>query len=83
MKHINWFTSRFYNAVDIELENNPNVILISDCYFADFTIFDPFTDAVQAVGRFRNGIASINHITNTNKNFKYRRKKECKDMLKD
>lgn len=82
MKHINWFTSRFYNAVDIELENNPNVILISDCYFADFTIFDPFTDAVQAVGRFRNGIASINHITNTNKNFQIQTKEGVQGYVK-
>ena len=47
MKRYNWLTSRFYNAVDIELNFKPNVVLISDCYLADYTVFDPYTDAVQ------------------------------------
>ena len=29
----NFFTSRFYNALDIELDEQPNIIIISDVYF--------------------------------------------------
>lgn len=82
MKRINWLTSRFYNAVDIELEEKPNVVLLTDCYFADFTVFDPFTDSVQAAGRFRNGVASISHITNTNKSFKIQDKEEVRGYVR-
>ena len=81
MKRYNWLTSRFYNAVDIELEELPTVLLISDCYFADYTTFDPHTDAIQCVGRFRNGVLSIHHVTNTNHNFAIRSRDELKGYI--
>lgn len=81
MKRYNWLTSRFYNAVDIELEENPTVILLTDCYFADYTAFDPNTDVIQCVGRFRNGVSSIYHISNTNRNFMVRSKEELKERI--
>lgn len=81
MKRYNWLTSRFYNAVDIELEEPPIVLLISDCYFADYTTFDPHTDAIQCVGRFRNGVLSIHHVTNTNHNFAIRSRDELKGYI--
>lgn len=81
MKRYNWLTSRFYNAVDIELNFKPSVVLISDCYLADYTIFDPYTDAVQCVGRFRNGVENISLITNTNPRFDIRSKDELKGMI--
>ena len=76
MKKYNWLTSRFYNAVDIELNESPTVVLISDCYFAKYTIFEPSTDVIQCVGRFRNGVSSIHHISNTNHNFLVRTKQQ-------
>lgn len=81
MMQYNWFTSRFYNAVDIELEFKPNVFFISDCYVADFTIFDPYTDVVQCVGRFRNGVSNICLVTNTNPRFDIRSKDELKGTM--
>ncbi len=81
MKRINWLTSRFYNAVDMELDEAPNIILLTDCYFAKFTMFDPFTDTIQAIGRFRNGYKSIHHISNTNKNFKIQSKDEVRGYV--
>lgn len=81
MKQFNWLTSRFYNAVDIELNFKPNVFLISDCYVADYTIFDPYTDAVQCVGRFRNGVENICLVTNTNQRFNIRTKDELKGTM--
>ena len=82
IKQYNWLTSRFYNAVDIELEFKPNVVLISDCYLADYTIFDPYTDAVQCVGRFRNGVEKISLVTNTNPRFDVRSKEELMGTVK-
>ena len=81
MKQYNWLTSRFYNAVDIELNFKPNVFLVSDCYVADYTIFDPYTDTVQCAGRFRNGVSNICLVTNTNPRFDVRTKDELKGTM--
>ena len=64
MKRYNFFTSRFFNAVDMELEEQPHVIMLTDVYFAEHTMIDPYTDAIQIVGRFRNGVSSITYISN-------------------
>lgn len=80
-QQFNWLTSRFYNAVDIELDSKPNVILLTDCSAADYTIFDPYTDVVQCVGRFRNGVSNICLVTNTNPRFNIRSKDELKGTI--
>lgn len=82
MKRYNWLTSRFYNAVDIKLDEQPNVIMLSNCYFADYTMMDPYTDAVQATGRFRNGVASIKHIVNVNPNLRVQTKEEIRGYIR-
>ena len=64
MAKYNWMTSRFYNALDIELNCKPNVVMITDCFIADYTMIDPYMDAVQITGRFRNGTNAIYHINN-------------------
>ena len=38
------------------------------------SIIDPFTDTIQIIGRFRNGIVSASHITNTDYKFQVRSK---------
>lgn len=81
-KQFNWLTSRFYNAVDIELEEKPTVILLTDCYNTDYSVFDPFTDAIQCIGRFRNGIENAYLVTNTNARFEVRSKEELKGFIK-
>ena len=63
----NWMTSRFYSALDIELHESPNVVMLTDCYTAEYTMIDPYMDAVQIVGRFRNGVNRIYHISNFDK----------------
>lgn len=60
----NFFTSRFYSAVDIEVDYKPDVIMITDVYFAEYSILDPFTEVIQISGRYRNGINSLAHISN-------------------
>lgn len=82
MKRYNWLTSRFYNAVDIKLDEQPNVIMLSNCYFSEHTMMDPYTDAVQATGRFRNGVASIKHIVNVNPNLRVQTKEEVRAYVR-
>lgn len=65
LAEINFFTSRFYSAVDIKLDYQPNVIILTDVYHAPYSMIDPQTEVVQAIGRFRNGVARIHHVTNT------------------
>lgn len=61
----NFFTSRFFSALDIELrKTQPDVIMLTNLDEALYTMIDPFTEAIQIVGRFRNGVNSITHITN-------------------
>lgn len=81
MKKYNWLTSRFYNALDIELEGSPAVIMLTDCYMSEYTIIDPYTDAIQIVGRFRNGVSAIYHITNTNPNNSIKSHEEIKGFI--
>lgn len=76
MAKYNWMTSRFYNAMDIELNENPNVVMITDCYTADDTMIDPYMDAVQITGRFRNGISNIYHISNFDERIPVRDKRD-------
>ena len=89
MKKYNFFTSRFCNALDIEFEIKPTVIIITEVYFSEYSMIDPNTDAIQAIGRFRNGIEQVCHIFNTNTNFPVRTVEEidgyiagCEDVYK-
>ena len=82
MKKYNWLTSRFYNAVDIKLDDKPNVIMLSNCYFSEYTMIDPFTDAVQMIGRFRDGVALIKHIVNVNPNLRVQTKEEIRAYVR-
>jgi len=86
----NFFTSRFYSAVDIKLKEKPIVIMVSMVYKflpneMPFTLIDPATDAVQIAGRFRNGISRLIHITDTNPNpkLKWKSKKELEHFLNE
>lgn len=81
MKQYNFFTSRFYTALDIELEEKPNVIFVTEPYFSEYTAIDPTTDVVQAIGRFRNGTSTIKHIVNTHSGFPIRTKEGIKEYI--
>ena len=64
MAQFNFFTSRFYAGMDIIMNNQPDLILFSDLFLVSHTMLDPHTDIPQIIGRFRNGISSVTHITN-------------------
>lgn len=77
-----FFTSRFYSALDIELNEKPDIVFVTEPYFAEYTIIDPCTDAVQAIGRFRRGVSTIHHIVNTNESYPMRTKSGIVEYLK-
>ncbi|MDO3643837.1 hypothetical protein [Mucilaginibacter sp. L3T2-6] len=60
----NFLTSRYYSAFDIKLEEKPDVIILTDIYYAGHSIVDPAIDVIQIAGRFRNGLNSLTHISN-------------------
>ena len=49
----NFFTSRFYSAVDIELNVKPDILILTNLNNAVYTTVDPYTEAIQIQGRFR------------------------------
>ena len=70
IEHINtymFFTSRFFTALDIEMDVAPHLVFVSAPLIANSTMIDPVTDVRQAIGRFRNGIADAAHIVNVSK----------------
>lgn len=82
----NFFTSRFYSAVDIVLEEKPVVIMMSNPYKTvdnetPYTVIDPETEAIQIIGRFRNGIDRLIHITSTSKKLKFVTREELEYRL--
>lgn len=81
MRRFNFLTSRFFNALDIELDFRPEVFIVTDTTMATQSMVDPFTDTIQIIGRFRNGIPSANHITNTDYNFSVRSKAQVQYMI--
>ncbi|MBD1364445.1 hypothetical protein IDJ77_11555 [Mucilaginibacter sp. ZT4R22] len=74
----NFFTSRYFSAIDIKVDYKPDVILITDVFFAAHSILDPKTEIIQIAGRFRNGINSYTHITNFNPNLQAKTPKEAR-----
>ena len=63
--------------------------MITEVYFSEYSMIDPNTDTIQAIGRFRNGIEQVCDIFNTNTNFPVRTMEEidgyiasCEDVYK-
>ena len=77
LKKYNFLTSRFFSAVDIKLLTKPTVIMITDLHRAPFSLLDPYSDCIQIVGRFRNGVTNIVHITNTKPDIEFKTREEA------
>lgn len=50
----NFFTSRFFSAVDIDTDYDCNIFLVTDTDVAEHSTIDPSSEAIQIIGRFRN-----------------------------
>ena len=72
LNKFNFFTSRFYSAVDIDHDTKPHVTIVTETIFAPHSMVLPQTESVQIVGRFRNGVKSVSHITNVNSLLPYK-----------
>lgn len=67
----NFFTSRFFSAVDILSPAKPDIVILTNLNEAEHTKIDPFTNAIQIYGRFRNAYEndgkrfnSLTHVSN-------------------
>lgn len=77
----NFFTSRFNSAVDIYLDTKPVVIMLTDLNSAIHSMIHPRTEAIQIVGRFRNGVDKVIHITNLDPDITPKSAEEMKGYL--
>jgi hypothetical protein len=70
LKRINFFTSRYYSAVDFNLVTCPDVLMITNLESVEYSRIDPLSEAIQIQGRFRKSFRegmrfkSLTHITN-------------------
>lgn len=85
----NFFTSRFYSAFDIELKNIfTDVIMLTDFKSAVHSMIDPWTEAIQIQGRFRDVIKddkrykSLTQITNLKDDFTVKTPAEISERIK-
>lgn len=84
----NFFTCRFYSALDIRIyKHKPDIIMLTDLRTANWTIIDPFTEAIQIQGRFRKRgndditYNSLTHISTVNTEIKVRSNEEIRNRV--
>lgn len=83
----NFFTCRFYSAVDILLPVKPDILLLTNLDEANYTMIDPLTEAIQIQGRFRNifedgyRFNSFTHITTVDENIEPMDEETIKTVL--
>lgn len=84
----NFFTCRFYSALDIRIgKHKPDIIMLTDLRTANWTTIDPFTEAIQIQGRFRKKgndditYNSLTHISTVKPNFKVLSDEEIRDRV--
>lgn len=82
LQQYNFFTSRYYSAVDLDTDIKPDIIMISDFWSKPQTIIDPYTHAVQITGRFRNGHNTLTHIVKTDDKISVLSENEVLERLK-
>lgn len=81
LEQYTFFTSRFFSAVDIDLLVKPTVIIISDLFYAKHSMIDPQTEAIQILGRFRNGTGGIIHLSNFDSSISYKTPEQLQNYL--
>ena len=84
----NFFTCRFYSALDIlNGKHKPDILILTDLRTAQWTMIDPFTEAIQIQGRFRKKgkddvtYNSLTHITTIDPNIRVRCKGEIRNRI--
>lgn len=84
----NFFTCRFYSALDIHMgKHKPDIIMLTDLRTANWTMIDPLTEAIQIQGRFRKRgqddvtYNSLTHISTVNPDLKVCREEEIRGKV--
>lgn len=84
----NFFTCRFYSALDIRIgKYKPDIVMLTDLRTANWTMIDPFTEAIQIQGRFRKKgqdditYNSLTHISTVNPDIKVRTNEEIHNRV--
>lgn len=84
----NFFTCRFYSALDIRIDRyKPDILMLTDLRTAQWTMIDPFTEAIQIQGRFRRKgnddvtYNSLTHVTTINPNIHVRSDEEIRNRI--
>lgn len=83
----NFFTCRFYSGLDIILgKHKPDIIILTDFKSANWTMIDPFTEAIQIQGRFRKttkeeAYNSLTHISTIRPDMKVKSDEELKKRI--
>ena len=84
----NFFTCRFYSALDIRIgKYKPDILVLTDLRTAQWTMIDPYTEAIQIQGRFRKKgnddvtYNSFTHITTIDANIHVRSDEEIKNRI--
>jgi len=68
--------------LDINLRRDkPDVIILSNLNEAIYTMIDPYTEAIQIIGRFRKGISTVTHITNLKSDLVIRSHEDIKKRI--
>jgi hypothetical protein len=88
LKKYNFFTCRFFSGLDIEIRRKPDILILTNLHDANYTMIDPYTEAIQIYGRFRDKYCrgqvpfnSLTHITNVNPNMTVQNKAETDTMI--
>jgi hypothetical protein len=79
----NFLTSRYFSAVDIDIEENIDIVIISDIDNFPHSLIDPSTDILQIVGRLRKKkyVGSINFIAKISPDLQYVSEKSIKGIF--
>ena len=84
----NFFTCRFYSALDIHIgKYKPDIVMLTDLRTANWTMIDPLTEAIQIQGRFRKKgkdditYDSLTHISTVNPDIEVRSDEEIHNRV--
>lgn len=86
----NFFTCRFFSALDIELEEKPDILILTNLNDARHSMIDPFTESIQIYGRFRDThckrelpFNSLTHIYNWDERIETKSEEEINEEISE
>lgn len=79
----NFFTGRYFAGLDIDVDDDYNMLIISDPEIVKHSALDPLTDVVQIIGRvrYKKAVKNIKVICNQNPNLDFFSEEELKQTF--